>query len=263
MKVVLGYIQNESKSFYVYVANHVQLTGNATAPNQWRYIDTARNPADRTTRCVTSGKLVESPWILGPEFLWNLQLQPQASLLEVPLSESDPEVKREVVTCATTTHSPQGLGCERFKCFSSWSSLRCAIPKLIVFIRKFKERNQALSNKPVIPQPPLSATELEQAGQAAIKAVQKEVFPTELKVLSSAEMEKSVLKHLNLLQLDSLVDSNRLLRIGGHLENLTLERSRETTSHFTKRSSRIGVDHPPLPQKCPSPRMPHREQSSS
>ena len=172
-------------------------------------------------------------------------------------------MKREVVTCATTTHSPQGLGCERLKCFSSWSSLRCAIPKLIVFIRKFKERNQALSNKPVIPQPPLSATELEQAGQAAIKAVQKEVFPTELKVLSSAEMEKSVLKHLNLLQLDSLVDSNRLLRIGGHLENLTLERSRETTSHFTKRSSRIGVDHPPLPQKCPSPRTPHREQSSS
>ena len=148
MKVVLGYIQNESKSFYVYVANHVQLTGNATAPNQWRYIDTARNPADLATRCVTSGKLVESPWILGPEFLWNLQLQPQASLLEVPLSESDLEVKREVVTCATTTHSPQGLGCERFKCFSSWSSLRCAIPKLILFIRKFKERNQALSNKP-------------------------------------------------------------------------------------------------------------------
>ena len=203
MKVVLGYIQNESKSFYVYVTNHVQLTGNATAPNQWRYIDTARNPPDLATRCVTSGKLVESPWILGPEFLWNLQLQPQASLLEVPLSKSDPEVKREVVTCATTTHSPQGLGCGRFKCFSSWSSLRCAIPKLIVFIRKFKERNQALSNKPVIPQPPLSATELEQAGQAAIKAVQKEVFPTELKVLSSAEMEKSVLKHLNLLQLDS------------------------------------------------------------
>ena len=196
MKVVLGYIQNESKSFYVYVANHVQLTGNATAPNQWRYIDTARNPADLATRCVTPEKVVESPWILGPKFLRNPLLQPQASLLEVPLSESDPEVKREVVTCATTTHSPQGLGCERFKCFSSWSSLRCAIPKLIVFIRKFKERNQALSNKPV----------------NAIKAVQKEVFPTELKVLSSAEMEKSVLKHLNLLQLDSLDSWNMHFR---------------------------------------------------
>ena len=222
-KVVLGYIQNESRRFYVYVANRVQHIRNATAPSQWRYIDTARNPADLATRCVTPEKLAESPWILGPEFLRNPQLQPQASLLEVPLNESDPEVKREVITCATATHSPQSLGCERFKRFSSWSFLRRAIASLIAFIRKFKERNQALSNKPVIPRPILSATELEQAGQVVIKAVQKEVFPAELKVLSSAEMEKSVPKHSNLLQLDPLVDANGLLRVGGRLENSTLE----------------------------------------
>ena len=222
-KVVLGYIQNESRRFYVYVANRVQHIRNATAPSQWRYIDTARNPADLATRCVTPEKLVESPWILGPEFLRNPQLQPQASLLEVPLNESDPEVKREVTTCATATHSPQTLGCERFKRFSSWSFLRRAIASLIAFIRKFKERNQALSNKPVIPRPTPSAAELEQAGQVVIKAVQKEVFPAELKGLSSAKMEKSVPKHSNLLQLDPLVGSNGLLRVGGRLENSTLE----------------------------------------
>ena len=72
--------------------------------------------------------------------------------------------------------------------------MRCAISSRIAFIRKFKERNQALSKKPVIPRPPPSATELEQAGRAAIKAVHKEVFPTELKVMPSAEMEKSVPK---------------------------------------------------------------------
>ena len=111
-KVVLGYIQNESRRFYVYVANRVQLIRNATAPSQWRYMDTARNPADLATRCFTPEKMIESPWILGSEFLRNPQLQPQASLLEVPLSESDPEVKREVIACATATHSPQSLGCE-------------------------------------------------------------------------------------------------------------------------------------------------------
>ena len=36
-------------------------------------------------------------------------------------------------------------------------------------------------------------------------------------------MEKSVPKHSNLLQLDPLVDSNGLLRVGGRLENSTLE----------------------------------------
>ena len=43
-KVVLGYIQNESRGFYVH---------NATAPSQGRYINTARNPADLATRYVT------------------------------------------------------------------------------------------------------------------------------------------------------------------------------------------------------------------
>lgn len=52
-KVVLGYIQNESKRFYVYVMNCIQLIQNATAPSQGRYINTARNPADLTTSCVT------------------------------------------------------------------------------------------------------------------------------------------------------------------------------------------------------------------
>ena len=36
-KVVLGYIQNESGRFYVYVANSVQLFCKTTAPSQWRW----------------------------------------------------------------------------------------------------------------------------------------------------------------------------------------------------------------------------------
>ena len=258
-KVVLGYIQNESRRFYVYVAIRVQHIRNVTAPSQWRYIDTARNPADLATSRVTPEKLVELPWTLRPEFLRNPQLQPQASLLKVPLSESDPEV----ITCATATHLPQSLGCERFKRFSSWSFLRRAVASLIAFIRKFKERNQALSNKPVIPRPSPSAAELEQAGQAVIKAVQKEVFPAELKVLSSAKIEKSVPKHSNLLHLDPLVDSNGLLLVGGRLENLTLEYQEKHPVTLPKGSSCIGVDHPPLPRKRPSPRTPHHKRGSS
>ena len=165
----------------------------------------------------------------------------------------------KVVTCATATHSAQSFGCERFKRFSSWSSLRPAISSRITFIRKFKERNQ----EPVIPRPPPSATDLEQAGRAVIKAAHKEVFPTELKVMPSAEMEKSVPKTFKPVAAWSL----------GRFEWATPRRrpswkldariSRETPSHFTKRSSCIGVDHPPLPRKRPSPRTPHHERSSS
>ena len=45
LKVVLGYIQNESRRFYVYVANRVQLIRKISSPEQWTYVDTNENPA--------------------------------------------------------------------------------------------------------------------------------------------------------------------------------------------------------------------------
>ena len=77
-KVVLGYIQNESRRFYLYMANRMQTTciRNAKEPYQWRYIDTANNPADLANRCMSPDKLMESPWLLGAEFLWNTLPQP-------------------------------------------------------------------------------------------------------------------------------------------------------------------------------------------
>lgn len=67
-KVVLGYIRNDSRRFYLYVANRVQTIRNATDPRQWRYIDTANNPADLATRCMSPDKLMESRWLSGPDF---------------------------------------------------------------------------------------------------------------------------------------------------------------------------------------------------
>lgn len=79
-KVVLGYIQNESSRFYMYVANRVQMIRNTAEPSQWRYIDTASNPADLATRCLSPDKLLESWWTSGPEFLWSTRPVPQTVL---------------------------------------------------------------------------------------------------------------------------------------------------------------------------------------
>ena len=221
-KVVLGYIKNESRRFYVYVANRVQHIRNATAPSQWRYIDTARNPADLTTRCVTPEKLVESPWILGPEFLRNPQLQPRASILEVPLSESDPEVKREVITCATATLTPESWVRE-IQAFFQLVHPEARNSKSYCVHKKAKgEKSSALkqaSHHPASSVCSRTRTSWPGCNQGSTE----KSFPWELKVFSSAEMEKSVPKHSNLLQLDPLVDSNGLLRVGGRLENSTLE----------------------------------------
>ncbi|XP_063446982.1 uncharacterized protein LOC134726507 [Mytilus trossulus] len=51
-KVVLGYISNETRRFFIYVANRVEKIRKFSSPSQWNYVPTHRNPADSGTRSV-------------------------------------------------------------------------------------------------------------------------------------------------------------------------------------------------------------------
>lgn len=51
-KVVLGYIHNESRRFFIYVHNRVQWKCQSTSPSQWNYVPTVQNPADLATRTI-------------------------------------------------------------------------------------------------------------------------------------------------------------------------------------------------------------------
>ena len=51
-KVVLGFINNESRRFPLYVANRVQLIRDHTSPDQWRYVKSGSNPADEGSRSL-------------------------------------------------------------------------------------------------------------------------------------------------------------------------------------------------------------------
>ena len=63
---------------------------------------------------------------------------------------------------------------------------------------------------------------MEHAGQVTIKALQKEAFPVEFKVLTAAGNKKTVPKDSNLLLLDPFLDPNGLIRVGGRLRNSPL-----------------------------------------
>lgn len=49
---VLKYIKNEMSRFKVFVANRVSQILKASCPTQWRYVDTASNPAHIASRGV-------------------------------------------------------------------------------------------------------------------------------------------------------------------------------------------------------------------
>jgi len=69
-KVGLGFINNESRRFHVYVANRVQLIRDYTSPSQWRYVESASKLADEGSRGLNAGSFLQkSRWMKGPDFL--------------------------------------------------------------------------------------------------------------------------------------------------------------------------------------------------
>lgn len=66
-KVVLGYLNNNTRRFYTYVSNRDSIIHGRSQPEQCKYISAFRNFADVGTKgssCVE--KLVEGNWIQGP-----------------------------------------------------------------------------------------------------------------------------------------------------------------------------------------------------
>ena len=135
-KVVLGYIQNSSRRFYVYVANRVQIIRNVSEPSQWRYVETEDNPADLATRGSDADKLTSTMWLNGPQFLNDPGVLQPSAAENVTLDNEDPEVRQEVTINRTSIEVPMSL--QRLARFSNWSSLRRAVAVLIAKARDLK-----------------------------------------------------------------------------------------------------------------------------
>lgn len=71
-KVVLGYINNETRGFHVFVADRVQqIRDYNTTPSQWLYIESKLNPADEASRDLKTNEIINnSRWIYGLDFLY-------------------------------------------------------------------------------------------------------------------------------------------------------------------------------------------------
>ena len=112
-----------------------------STPDQWWYVENSNNPADLATRGLHPKDLAESTWLNGLEFLQDASEISTPGVEQAMLSADDPEVRKELrllMTSATSSESPN-MGTERFKRYSSWSSLRRAIAILIAKMRSLKE----------------------------------------------------------------------------------------------------------------------------
>lgn len=214
-KVVLRYVCNETRRFYVYVSNRVQKIRRFTYPEQWHYVPTSLNPADVATRSVPAAHLTATMWLTGPAFLQH----PDSSHIteEAPFDlvhlDSDAEVRAYVTTC---TKASMTLGSHRFERFSSWKSLIRGTASLIHIVQFFKKKNTCKGWHHFVK--PHTADLLVRARDIVIKSVQREAYQADFACLEKGE---EISRNSPLRKLSPFLEKG-LLRIGGRLEHATL-----------------------------------------
>lgn len=67
-QIVLGYLTNTTRRFYVYVSNRVKRGHSSSSTTQWTHVPTKQNPVGLATRSVCATQLTSSMWLTGPQF---------------------------------------------------------------------------------------------------------------------------------------------------------------------------------------------------
>ena len=91
----LGYLRNESKRFYIFVANRVATIQEVAGVSQLRHVDSLQNPTDDSSRGLFAEALLNnSRWPRGPDFLWGPESSwPIAPSPVLEVSPVDQEIK--------------------------------------------------------------------------------------------------------------------------------------------------------------------------
>ncbi|XP_070203432.1 uncharacterized protein [Littorina saxatilis] len=214
-KVVLGYINNETRRFYTYVSNRVERIRHVSEPSQWHFVPSESNPADVATRCALedfNGN--EETWLRGPaDFLENQKpLAAPAVIFPMVVPDEDCEVRPVVRrTEVKDVHPPLS---SRFEKFSSWNALVSSLTMLRHLCQSFhfptdccKGWHQCSRYHHHVA---LIATET-----FIIKTVQHETFAAEIQCLRKGS---ALPKTSPVASLSPVLDEEGLLRVGGRLD---------------------------------------------
>ena len=232
-KVVLGYINNESRRFQVYVANRIQQIRDLSEPTSWFHVKSDENPSDMASRGMSASQFCnDSVWLNGPAFLWEERI----SYVDVNI---DPDTlkqmkleTRRATTLSSFVSQRKSFDPDHVKTFSSWFRAKRAVANVLLIQQKVIAKRKSKLNKDsdnFAFQEILTVAHLERAEHEIIKGVQGKHFFQELEILSketnggSSASPKKVAsrkskKMLPTYRLDPFIDDDGFLRVGGRLE---------------------------------------------
>ncbi|CAI5670611.1 unnamed protein product [Oreochromis niloticus] len=241
---VLKYIRSETSRFKVFVSNRVSQILRVSSSSQWRYVDTASNPADMASRGVKVDVFMKNAkWLSGPQYL----LQSRSEWPVYPddislLSSDDPEVK--TVATVSVEQAGENSVTRLFKRFSTWTHLKKSVAwllkfkdLLLSFVKKRRELCSSLPQSEVSKEQQksfveeklrnfkrtsviknLTVEDLDKAEVAIIKFCQRMRFSLEL---VSLEKGQPIIKSSPLRRLCPQLQDG-ILRVGGRLSRSSM-----------------------------------------
>ena len=174
---------NDTKSRYkVFVANRIAAIHAYSAPNQWRYVDSASNPADVFFRGLHPRDWTASQsYLAGPGFL----LGDESEWPVLPLcSGSKTCGLEEIVSCVAATASDDSLcnlsNDSLYQLFLRYSSVLQRLVRTIAWLRRFLKwlQHRFLKSQKYVDADTgvLSAAELHVFCECAVKIAQRQIF---------------------------------------------------------------------------------------
>lgn len=222
-QIVLGYISNESRRFYVYVGNRVARIRLFSMPTQWKFVQSELNPADVATRPVHPSMLQDTSWICGPTSplsapIEHFELVDPGCDVEIrPVLISN---KTDIIDVAQSNHETKPPTCqtevfsERFTRFSKWDRLIRAVARLKFMIR------QSQKNIDNLPDSPSDSELLKESERSIIASVQRDVFSTEFRCIENC---LDIPHSSTIRTLCPKIGADGLLHVGGRLNNVSVD----------------------------------------
>ena len=227
-KVVLGYIQNTTKKFKTLVANRIhQIKGNSDVL-QWHYIPTKENPVDNCSRGLNMKQNSNvKRWFHGPAFFWKPEITWHNEGGQYSINEDDAEVKMTINVNATQIKNCV-LSTLELR-ISSWKKMKIIMGYILLFIQKMKESITIIRRQEQKCEEELLNVERIKEGEVMIlKLAQENAFAADIAAIRKKSQiidgqQDERLQNKNLQNLKPFVDEKGLVRVGGRLQNSSLE----------------------------------------
>lgn len=168
-KTVLSWIKSELRKYKQFVQHRVSEILDSTVESQWRYIDTATNPADEGTKVI----LTNSKWIDGPDFLRTYDSYWQIGEKNKNSQDLSHEELRPMFTIAAV--DKPNFDWLNIEWCSDWNRLKRSVCVILKYANWLKCKVTNTKFDKII-----TATDMEKAENILIQKAQWEAFPDEL-----------------------------------------------------------------------------------